>query len=45
MVKLRKTIFVLVENVCLLGVIMGLNLAFHLIVVEFAMETAPNALK
>jgi len=26
-------------------VIMGLNLAFHLIVVEFAMETAPNALK
>jgi len=45
MVNLQTTIFVLVENACLLGVIMVLNLDFHLIVVEFAMAIVPNALK
>ena len=43
MIQLQKILFFYIHS--LLGVIMGLNLDFHLTVVEFAMETVPNALK
>jgi len=37
--------FALVESACQLGVIITLDQDFHMIDVEFAMETVPNALK